>query len=303
VDLAVAVLQDKGLRAVEDAHGPSRDAGGVPSRFQAFARRLHADHPHADVAAKGVKEAHGVAPSADAGDEEVRKPALAGEDLSPRLAADDALKIADHPRVGVGPGRRADDVVGVPHAGDPVAHGLIHGVFEGGRARGDGNHLRPEDLHPRHIRGLPADVLFSHEDAALHPEESGDGRRSDAMLAGPGLRDHSALPHPAGEESLTKRVVELMGARVHEVFPFEIDSCAAERFREAPRRIEGRLPACIVAQEAPKLFSEGAVALGLAVGVLQFDKRRHQGFRRIAAAEDAEMTFAVGQSLLHHISP
>src|SRR3546814_12181931 len=50
------------------------------------------------------------------------------------FVADDGLEVAHHARIGIGAGHRADDVEGVFDIGDPVAHGLVQGVFQGARA-------------------------------------------------------------------------------------------------------------------------------------------------------------------------
>ena len=252
------------------------------------------------IAEEGVKETQGVAASADAGDEEVGEPPLFLQDLPPRLAADDTLEIADHDRIGVGARRGADDVEGIPDRRDPGAHRFVHGVLEGRRPCGDGYDLGAEDTHPVDVVRLPADILFAHEDPALHAEE---GRRRGcrhAVLAGPGFGDHLFLSHPPGEEHLPQGVVDLVGTRVVHVLPFEIELRPAESLREPPRLVEGCFPAPVFMQVGGKLLFEGRIPSGRPIGRLQFQEGRHQRFRRIASPEDSEMTVSVRLCLFHH---
>jgi hypothetical protein len=76
-DLAVGVLHDVALGAVQHAHARPLGvgkAGGVFAAFDASPARLDADQPHALVVEEGVEDAHGVAAAADAGDDGVGQP-------------------------------------------------------------------------------------------------------------------------------------------------------------------------------------------------------------------------------------
>ena len=99
LDLAVLVLEDVGVGAVEDARGASRQRGAVLAGVEAQTARLDAHHAHARVVHELVEHADGVAAGAHAGDERVGQPALLGQDLPARLPADDRLEVADHGRV------------------------------------------------------------------------------------------------------------------------------------------------------------------------------------------------------------
>ena len=71
-------------------------AGGMLAGLDATARRLDAEHFHFGIPDKRIKQPHGVAPAADAGDEIVRQPAFGLEDLLARLPADDRLEVGRH---------------------------------------------------------------------------------------------------------------------------------------------------------------------------------------------------------------
>src|SRR3546814_3215641 len=71
-DLAVLVLQQIGLVAVEHARTPARKACRMLSGFKPVASRFHAHHAHSGVIQKGVEHADGVRSAAHAGDQHVR---------------------------------------------------------------------------------------------------------------------------------------------------------------------------------------------------------------------------------------
>jgi hypothetical protein len=52
------------------------------------------------------------------------------EHLPAGLAADDALEVAHHRWVGVGPSALPEQVVGGAHIGHPIADGVVDGVLE-----------------------------------------------------------------------------------------------------------------------------------------------------------------------------
>jgi hypothetical protein len=80
--------------------------------------------------------------------------------------------------------------------------------------------MSAKQLHAIHIQGLPADILFAHEDVTFKPESRRDRRTGDAVLACPGLGYHPLLTHMLGEKRLPNGVVHFVGARVIEVLAF-----------------------------------------------------------------------------------
>ena len=95
------------------------------------------------------------------------------------------------------------------------------------------NAFSPEQLHAIYIRTLPVNIDRAHIDYAIQPQEGTSGGRRDAMLPGPGFRDHFLFPHTFREQGLPKRVVDLVRARMGQVLAFEIHFRAAEVLREA----------------------------------------------------------------------
>ena len=142
--------------------------------------------------------------------------------------------------------RRAEDVVGRLDVRDPVAHRLVDGVLERGRAARDAPDFRAEGPHPEDVRGLAPDVLLAHEHDAGQAEEGAGRGRGHAVLAGAGLGDDAGLPEPAGQERLAEGVVDLVGTGVGEVLALEVEVDRGDRARAASacraRAIRGREP-------------------------------------------------------------
>ena len=67
--LAVLILQEMGLIPVEDPDVPRCDACSMQPCLHSLARSLHPDHDDVRIILEGVKEPHGIAPSAHTGDE------------------------------------------------------------------------------------------------------------------------------------------------------------------------------------------------------------------------------------------
>ena len=86
--------------------------------------------------------------------------------------------------------------------------------------------LGTKHTHALHIRVLPLHIGLTHIDLALHIEQRAHRSRSHAMLSGSRLGDDTSLAHLARHEDLTHGVVDLVGTRVVEVLPLEIELTA-----------------------------------------------------------------------------
>ena len=201
----------------------------------AVAGRLGDREPDRRLADEPVEQPDRVRAAADAGEGEVRQPALDLDDLGRRLVADPALEVADDRRVRVRPHRRAEDVVGRLDVRDPVAHRLVDRVLERRAAGRDRPDLRAERPHPEHVRLLALDVLGAHVDDARQAEQRAGRRGRDAVLAGAGLGDDPGLAEPAGQERLAERVVDLVGAGVGEVLALQVEPEPVRQARRARR--------------------------------------------------------------------
>ena len=112
------------------------------------------------------------------------------------------------------------------------------------------------------------------------------------MLAGTGLGNDPFLAHPQGEKSLTKGVVDLVGAGVIEVFPLQPDARTAIGTpvvgRQALGFIQGRGPTHIVLEKTIEFTGERRILPGLSRRSLQLRQGGHQRFGDVLTAEAPE---------------
>ena len=159
---------------------------------------------------------------------EVGQPAFRFLQLFARLAADHALKVAHHRRIGMRPRHGADAIERVGDIGDPVAQRLVHRILERVGAGGHRPHLGAEHAHAQHVRPLPLDIDRAHVNDARQAELRAQRRGRNAVHAGAGLRDDARLAHALGQHDLAEHIVDLVRAGVVEVFALEINLGAAE---------------------------------------------------------------------------
>ena len=259
LDLAVLVLEQEGACPVEHAGSPEADAGPVPA--VAFPVCLDADELHPFIVEKGAEDPDGVAPAANAGDNGIGQGTGQGRDLLPRLPADDGLELPHHGRIRVRSDGGTDEIVGGVHVGDPVPDGLAGGVLQGGGAPFHRHHLRAQEPHALHVHPLPGHVHTAHVHMALHAEERAYRGGRHAVLTGTGLGDDPVLAHAPGKQDLADGVVDLVGARVVEVFPLE-PYVAPEVLREPPGMGQRCGPAHVVDHVGAELLLEDGIVEG-----------------------------------------
>ena len=190
-------------------------------RGQRRTTRLHPDQPNGILVNEPIETTEGIAAPAHARDDGIWQASGLIDDLLAGLAPDDRLKLPDHQRIRVRPEHRAQQVIGVTHTCDPVAHGLVDGVLERPAPRIHTGHGRTQEPHPEDVRLLPPHVLGTHEDLALETQQRAHRRCGHAVLSGAGFGDHPALSHPLGQQSLPERVVDLVRAGVRQVLALE----------------------------------------------------------------------------------
>ena len=220
--LAVVVLEQEAVGAVQDSGRAVFEGGGVLARRQAAAAGFDADQGHVRVLDKGIEDADRVAAAVDAGDHGVGQAAVLLLNLSAGFAPDHALELANDLGIGVWSGGGAEQVEGGFHVGDPVAQGFVDRVLERAGAGSDGNHFRAEGVHAGDVERLAVDVLVAHVDDTVEPEHGADGGRCHAVLAGAGFGDHALFAADARQQALTQRVVDLVGAGVGQVFALQV---------------------------------------------------------------------------------
>ena len=227
-----------------------------------------------------MEQADRIAAAADAGGDRVRQAAVFGQHLRARLAADHGVEVAHHARIRIRAGDGADDVEGVAHVGDPVAHRLVQRVLERRRTAGHRHHGRAEQLHAVDVDLLPLDVGGAHVDHAFQAQARGDGGAGDAVLAGAGLGDDPGLAHAAGEQRLADGVVDLVRAGVVQVLALEQDARAADFVAQALGFVDRARPADVMREVVVELGDEGRIDARGVVGRGQFLAAGRSGSRR-----------------------
>ena len=293
-DLAVFGLQDVGVGALENAGARSSkalvggQAGSVFAQFVAAAAGFDANHSDGFVLEEFVEQADSVGAAADAGEKMRGQAIFGGENLRSGFAADAGVKIADHGRIRMRAEDRAEKIVRGADVGNPVAHGLVDGIFERATAGADADDFGAQHAHAGNVESLAGHVFGAHVDGAFEAEMRGDGGRGDSVLACAGFGDDARLLHLHGEEALADGVVDLVCAGVEQVFALEIDARASEMIGQAFGELERGGAAGKIFEEILELFLERRVGLGLFVSALEFEEWDHERFRDVAAAIGAE---------------
>ncbi len=230
-DLAVLVLQQIGLVAVEHAGRSAGEAGGMlalsspwpaastPSIATSASSRNGWNRPIAfdppPIAATSRSGRRSIRPRASARALPCRSP------TGSRGPAPDRMRA----------GGGADDVESVVDVRDPVAQGLVHRILQRLRAGGDGRGLRRRAARMRKTLGCCRSTsLGAHEDrcragrSAPRPwrwRRHAGRRRSPAMMR--------VLPMRHGEQDLADAIVDLVRAGVVQLLALEIDLRALAR--------------------------------------------------------------------------
>src|SRR5437868_13588014 len=109
------------------------------------------------------------------------------------------------------------------------------------------------------------------------------------MLTGAGLGDDSVLSHSPRQQYLSQRVVDLVGSRMTEVFPLQINPGSAEVLCQPAGVEQRRGPPDEMSQQMIQLALEGFVLLGGFISGGQFFERLHQCFGNKAPAVFAKV--------------
>src|SRR6267142_7034204 len=104
-DLTIAILQDVGVCALQDAGARAcvallrAQARGVLAEFTPAAAGFDTDHFHISIAQKSVEKPNGVRAATNTREQMRWQTLFRSENLLAGLAANDGLKIADHSRI------------------------------------------------------------------------------------------------------------------------------------------------------------------------------------------------------------
>ena len=115
---------------MQHARPPACKARRVLAEVRAAPAGLDAEHLHAGVGEKVVEQPDGVAAAAHAGHQIIGQPPRLRQNLGTRLAADHAMELAHHHRVGMRAEHRAQQIMRVRDVRHPVAHGFVDGVLQ-----------------------------------------------------------------------------------------------------------------------------------------------------------------------------
>ena len=226
-DLTRLVLEDVGADTVEHTWLALRERRAVPVAIKTFTASLDADQLNLLVGNEVEESANCVASATDARYTRVGKLADLRLELLLNLRSDDTLEIAHDGREGVRANGGPHEVVRRGKIRDPIAHGLVHGVFQRARARVDRNNLQrsqyrshvgtegdsylaAEHTDTEDVQCLSAYVLGAHVNDALQSKARAYGRRRDTVLTSAGLCDDTLFTYAACEEYLSQRVVDLV---------------------------------------------------------------------------------------------
>src|SRR5512135_790196 len=169
--VAVVVLKQETLGALEHAKGAAREPRGMLAGDNPPPSCLHPDHLHFRVVDKMMEEPHRIAAAADAGDEIIGQPAFRIEHLFFGLLADDGLKVPYDQRKRVRTEDSPENIMGGPDIRRPVAHRLVDRVFERPGTYRHLDHVRTEESHPEDIERLAYDIVGTHIDLTLKTTE------------------------------------------------------------------------------------------------------------------------------------
>src|ERR1051325_11555310 len=98
LNLSEFILENVGLRSLQNTERTALETGRVFFRQNAFASRLDPKHSDILIGEERIEEADGIGTSTDTRHEEIRQSFFFLENLPSRFIANDPLKISNHHR-------------------------------------------------------------------------------------------------------------------------------------------------------------------------------------------------------------
>jgi hypothetical protein len=182
----------------------------MPSAFNALTAGLEATERNIGIGDEVGEDAERVGATTDAGGNRVRQPAETVKELGSRFGADHPLELTNQQRERMWAGNRANQVVSAINRGDPVAHRVVHGVFQSLRPRLHSYYLGAQQAHARDVECLSLGVDLPHVDGAVESEQRGRSCGRDPVLTRSGFRDHPRLAHAPRQQRLAEHIVDLV---------------------------------------------------------------------------------------------
>ena len=185
--------------------------------------------------------------------------------------------------------------MGVRNPAGPLTHGFRYSVLQGRRTAFHRMDLRSQKAHPVHVQRLPLRIFLSHEDLTLHVHQRRRRGCGYPVLPGSCLRDDTCFSHFLCQKYLSQHIIDLVGARMVQILPFQVDFCPAQVLCHASGIIKPGRPPRVFVQKLCKLPVEFRIVFIMIVGFLQLQHRIHQRLRNVLAAVDSK-------SSIRHVS-
>jgi hypothetical protein len=139
-------------------------------------------------------------------------------------------------------------------------------------------------MHAIHIWRLSFNVHGTHIDAAGQPDTGTRGSRCDTVLSRTRFSDNAFRAEPFCEQRLAYRIVDLVRARVCQIFALQPYICAPA-LTELRRMTQCRWPSDPLAQFSSIVVLKVCFVQVLSNTVLKTLECRHQSLRHIASTE------------------
>lgn len=245
------------------------------------------------VSQEGGEHAHGIAAAAHAGADRVRKKPRHFQELFTGFHADAHLEIAHHLREGMRAYYGANAVNGILVAVQVGIKRGIHGFLQALEPVRDRHHLRAQNLHARDVGGLLGNVHRAHVNLAFQAEEGRRSSQRHAMLPGARFRNDALLAHVLGEKAFTHAVVELVGARMVQVLPLQVNLGGTQVAGKAFAMVNRSGTALELLADAAQFIDELGRMGNRLIGFRDFFKSGNKFVRQVDAAVFAKAALGV----------
>src|SRR5262245_52549034 len=124
------------------------------SALNAMTSCFYTNEPDLFIFQKGMKDANGVAATADTSNYSIRQtfwPVVTITHLVQCFAANHTLKIAYHGRIGMRAEGAAQQVMGCTYIGYPIANRFVDGILEGFTATFHATYIGTQQFHAKDI--------------------------------------------------------------------------------------------------------------------------------------------------------
>ncbi len=222
--MPVLGLHQQGFATVDNAHFSQYRSSGAFPGVDAFSRSFHGDDSNIRIIQKMIVSPCGITASTYAGDNIIWIfPTFLFFELRFDFFRNHGLKPSYHIRIGMRPHHRTDNVMRVHRIIDPIANGLVGGIFQGSTSRFGRTYFGTQHFHSGYIGGLTGNVNFTHIHHTLNAHECTDSCGGHPMLTCTGLGNDSMFPQLFSHKNLPDGIVHLVRSGMAQIFSFEVD--------------------------------------------------------------------------------